>query len=40
LEQRREILRPIWFADAYSNTNGNCDCHAERDTETYAHAKG
>jgi hypothetical protein len=48
LEHRREILRPIDFGDAYSNTNCNsdcnCDCHrdcnAERDSETYADAKG
>jgi len=36
------MLRPIDFADAYSNTNYNsdCDCNAERDSETYADAKG
>jgi len=42
------MLRPIDFADAYSNTNYNsdcnCNCHrdcnAERDNETYADAKG
>jgi hypothetical protein len=48
LEHRRDILRPIDFADAYSNINcnGDCncncdrDCSAERDSETYADAKG
>jgi hypothetical protein len=44
LEHWREILRPIDFADAYSNTNCNCncdrDCNAERDSETFADAKG
>jgi len=38
LEHRREILRPIWFADAYSNTNCNCDrdCNAEAEADTEA----
>jgi hypothetical protein len=44
LEHRREILRPIDFADAYSNSDCNSNCHrncnAERDSETYADAKG
>ena len=48
MEHWREILRPIDFADAYSNTNCNSDCNcnrdrdrnAERDSETYADAKG
>ena len=44
MEHRREILRPIDFADAYSNSdcNSNChrDCNAERDSETYADATG
>ena len=36
MEHRREILRPIWFADAYSNTNCNCDSYCNNNTQIYA----
>jgi len=31
-EHWREILRAIWCANAYSNTNSDCNTHANGDT--------
>ena len=37
MEHRREILRPIWFVDAYSNTNCNCDTKSNTDYASSAY---
>jgi len=36
-EHRREILRAIWFTDAYSNTNCNSDTKSHTDFASSAH---